>query len=65
LKKTFKEGLKKKLKLAIIGMPRITIVEVTNSAREIEEEMSTLRKNKRSQPLSDNENLDEESMDHE
>lgn len=46
-------------------MPRITIVEVTNSAREIEEEMSTLRKNKRSQPLSDNENLDEESMDHE
>jgi hypothetical protein len=37
LKKTFREGLKKKLKLTIIGMPKITIAKVANSARDIEE----------------------------
>jgi hypothetical protein len=41
LRETFKEGLKNKLKLTIIGMPNATIVEVTNLAREIEEEMPT------------------------
>jgi hypothetical protein len=29
------EGLNKKLKLAIIGMPKATIVEVVNSTREM------------------------------
>jgi hypothetical protein len=41
LRETFKEGLKKKLKLTIIGMPRAMIVKVANSTREIEEEMPT------------------------
>jgi Cys-tRNA synthase (O-phospho-L-seryl-tRNA:Cys-tRNA synthase) len=39
LKETFREGLKKKLKLAIVGMPRAMIVKVVNSTREIEKEM--------------------------
>ncbi len=46
LRKTFMEGLKKKLKLASIGMPRTTIIEVANFAREIEQEMLTLQKNR-------------------
>jgi hypothetical protein len=33
---TFREGLKKKLKLAIIGMPKTMIVEVANFTKEIE-----------------------------
>ncbi len=41
LKETLREGLRKKLKLAIIGMPRATIVKVANLAREIEENMPT------------------------
>jgi hypothetical protein len=41
LRKTFKEGLRKKLKLTIIGMPRVTIVKVANPAREIEKKMPT------------------------
>jgi hypothetical protein len=39
LKETFREGLRKKLKLTIIGMPKATIVKVANSTREIKEEM--------------------------
>jgi hypothetical protein len=31
LRKTFREGLRKKLKLAIIGMPIAMIVELVNS----------------------------------
>jgi hypothetical protein len=60
LKETFRERLKKKLKLAIIEMPKTMIVEVANLAREIEEEMPTPHKSKRSQLLSENEDLDEE-----
>jgi len=45
LKETFKEGLKKKLKLATIGMPRATIVKVANSSKEIEKEMPTPHRN--------------------
>ncbi len=41
MRETFKEGLRKKLELAIIGMPRTTVVKVANLAREIEEEMPT------------------------
>jgi hypothetical protein len=37
LKKTFHEGLRKKLKLAIIGMPRVTNAKVANLTRDIEE----------------------------
>ncbi len=33
LHETFRKGLRKKLKLAIIGMRRATIVEVVNSTR--------------------------------
>jgi hypothetical protein len=40
------EQLRKKLKLAIIGMPKATIVKIVNSAREIEKKMPTPRKNK-------------------
>jgi hypothetical protein len=65
LKKTFREGLRKKLKLAIIGMPRAMIIKVANSKREIKKEMFTIGKNKRSRPLSNNENSDEESTDDE
>ncbi len=32
---TFREGLRKKLKLTIIGMPKTPIVEVVNLAREL------------------------------
>jgi hypothetical protein len=46
LRETFKEGLRKKLKLANIGMPRTTIIEVANFAREIEQEMLTPHNNK-------------------
>jgi hypothetical protein len=45
-RKTFKEGLRKKLKLAIIGMPKALIIEVANSTREIEEKMPTTHRNK-------------------
>jgi hypothetical protein len=31
LRETFREGLRKKLELAIIGMPVTMIVEITNS----------------------------------
>jgi hypothetical protein len=65
IKKTFKEGLRKKLKLAIIGMHMAMIIKVANSTREIEKEMPTTCKNKQSQPLLDNENLDEKSVDDE
>ncbi len=41
LRETFKERLRKKLKLAIIGMPRAMIVKVANSIRKIEEKMTT------------------------
>jgi hypothetical protein len=60
LKATFRERLKKKLKLAIIGIPKTIIVEVANLVKEIEEEMPTPHKSRRSQLLSDNEDLDEE-----
>ncbi len=63
LRETFKEGLRKKLKLANIGMPRTTIIEVANFAREIEQEMLTPHNNKWSQPLLDNEDSDEELID--
>ncbi len=63
LRETFKEGLRKKLKLASIGMPRTTIIEVANFAREIEQEMLTPHNNKWSQPLLDNEDSDEELID--
>jgi hypothetical protein len=46
LRETFRERLRKKLKLAIIGMPKATIVEVINLTREIEEEMPTTHMNK-------------------
>jgi hypothetical protein len=46
LRETFKEGLKNKLKLASISMPRTTIIEVANFAREIEQEMLTPHKNR-------------------
>jgi hypothetical protein len=46
LKENFREGLRKKLKLAIIGMPKATIVEVANSVRKIEEEMPTPHRSK-------------------
>jgi hypothetical protein len=35
LKETFEKGLRKKLKLAIIGMLKVMIVEVANLAKEI------------------------------
>ncbi len=62
LKETLREKLIKKLKLAFIGMPmpKSIIVEVANLAREIEEEMHTPHRSRRSQPLSNNEYLDEE-----
>ncbi len=60
LKETFRERLGKKFKLAIIGMPRSTIVKVANLAKEIEEKMPTPRRNRRSQPLLDSEYLNEE-----
>jgi hypothetical protein len=41
MKETFNEGLRKKLKLTIIGVPKATIVEVANSTRDIEEKMVT------------------------
>jgi hypothetical protein len=65
LRETFKEGLRKKLKLSSIGMPRAMIVEVVNLAREIEKEMPTTRKSRHSQPLSENENSDEKSANDE
>jgi hypothetical protein len=46
LRETFKEGLRKKQKLTIIGMPRATMIEVANFAREIEQQMLTLHKNR-------------------
>ncbi len=60
LRETFKEGLRKKQKLTIIGMPRATMIEVANFAREIEQQMLTLHKNRWSQPLLDNEDSNEE-----
>jgi hypothetical protein len=39
MQKTFTKGLRKKLKLTIIGMPRAMIIKVVNLAREIEEKM--------------------------
>ncbi len=60
IRKTFKEELRKKLKLAVIGMFRTTIVKIANSTREIEEEMPTKCKSKQFQPLSGSENLNEE-----
>jgi hypothetical protein len=65
IKETFREGLRKKLKLAIIGMTIAMIVEVANSTREIEEEMLTPHKSRQSQPLLDNEDLNEESANDE
>jgi hypothetical protein len=59
MRETLREGLKKKLKLTYIGMPRVTIVKVANSVREIEEEMPTTHRSRRFQPLLDNENSDE------
>jgi hypothetical protein len=41
LKKTFREGLRKKLKLGIIGLLIITIIEVVILAKEIKEKMHT------------------------
>jgi hypothetical protein len=55
-----REGLRKKLKLAIIGKPKSIIIEVANLTREIEEEMPTPCRSRRSQPLSNSEYLDEE-----
>ncbi len=46
MEKTFREGLKKKLKLTIVGMPRAMIVEVANSTREIEKEMRTTHRSR-------------------
>jgi hypothetical protein len=46
-------------------MPRAMIVKVANSIREIEKEMPTTCKSRWSQPLLDNENSDEESVDDE
>jgi hypothetical protein len=60
LRETFRERLRKKLKLAIIGMPRSTIVKVANLAKEIEEKMPTPCRSRRSQTLSDSEYLNEE-----
>lgn len=59
-KRILRERLKKKLKLAIIRMLKTMIIDVANSTREIEEEMPTPNKSRRSQLLSDNEDLDEE-----
>jgi hypothetical protein len=61
MKETFREGLKKKLKLAIIGMLRTMIVEVVNSTRKIEEEMPTTHRSRKFQPLSNNEDPNEKS----
>ncbi len=63
LRKTFKEGLTKKLKLAIISMPRATIIEVAKFLREIEQKMLTLHKYRWSQPLLNNEDSNEELID--
>jgi hypothetical protein len=57
---TFREGLRKKLKLAIIGILRATIVEVTNSTKEIEEEMPTPHRSRQSQPLLNSDDSHEE-----
>ncbi len=65
LKETLREGLRKKLKLAIIGMPRATIVKVANLAREIEENMPTTCRSRWSQPLSNSEDWSEESANDE
>jgi len=46
-------------------MLKATIVEITNSTREIEKEMPTKRRSKRFQPLSDSENLNEELVNDE
>jgi hypothetical protein len=46
LRETFKEGLRKKSKLTIIGMPKALIIDVANFAREIEQEMFTPHKNR-------------------
>jgi hypothetical protein len=62
---TFKEGLKKKLKLTIIGIPKAMIIEVANLAKGFEEEMPTPHRSRQFQPLSDNEDSDEESTNDE
>ncbi len=46
-------------------MPKTTIVELVNSAKETEEEMPTPHKNRWSQPLSNNEDSDEELVNDE
>jgi hypothetical protein len=63
MKETFTEGLRKKLKLAIISMLRTMIVKVANSTRKFEEEMFTTHRNRQSQPLLDNEDPNEKSID--
>jgi hypothetical protein len=60
LRETFREGLRKKLKLAIIGIPGATIVEVVNFAKEIEEEMPTPHRSRQSQPLLNSDDSHEE-----
>jgi hypothetical protein len=46
-------------------MPRAMIIEVANLAREIEENMFTTCKSRWFQPLSDNEDSDDELVDDE
>ncbi len=65
LRETFREGLKTKLKLTIIGMLRIKIVEIVNLAKEIEEKMHAPHRSRQSQPLSNNEYSNEESSNDE
>ncbi len=62
---TFKKGLRKKLKLAIIGIHIAMIIEVTNLTKKFEEEMPTPHRSRQFQPLSDNEDSDEESANDE
>jgi hypothetical protein len=64
MKKTFKYGLRKKLRLAIIGMLRTMITKVANPTRKIEEEMPTIHRNRQFQPLLDNEDPNEKSTNH-
>ncbi len=65
MKKTFREGLRKNLKLGIIGLLIITIIEVVILAKEIKEKMHTPCKSRWSQPLLDSEDSDEELVDDE
>ncbi len=45
LEKTFKEGLRTKVKMEIIGMPRKTLAKVVELTIAIEEEMSIRKRN--------------------